>query len=195
MGFYPEELIDMNTPCFKQLTLPFLLATALLSTQASAALTAYLKIGDIKGESQRVDHEEEIDVHGFYWESSTDSRTGSSSRQRSAGCDIKDLEILKYVDAASPPLIMSQLSGQVFDEAVLAVRKDSGEAHLDYLVITLYNVTVTSIKAVGGSEPASVGQRVTERITLGFDSGIYSYTVQEDDHSAAETIEASFNDC
>ena len=107
------------------------------------ALTGYLLIPDIAGESQRVDHEEEIDVHSITWGISQGA-AAQMGRGRSKGrADISTLKVNKYYDASSPYLALACMQGKSFDEIVLSVRKDSGEAHLDYLVITMTNVIVS----------------------------------------------------
>lgn len=83
----------------------------------NAASTAYLKIGDIKGESQRADHEDEIDILSWSW--------GAESN-RKAAC-IEDIKLVKYVDRSSPLLLLGQANQARYPTAVLSVRKDSGK--------------------------------------------------------------------
>ncbi|ACV25815.1 Hcp family type VI secretion system effector [Kangiella koreensis] len=144
---------------------------------ANAASTAYLKIGDIKGESQRVDHEDEIDIISWSW--------GAESN-RKAAC-IEDIKLVKYVDRSSPLLLLGQANQARYPTAVLSVRKDSGEAHLDYLVITMTNVQISRFDASG-----TAGDGIpTEAVSLTFDNLEYQYTVQADDHSAGEVVSAT----
>lgn len=56
----------------------------------------------------------------------------AASGRRRVRASVHDLTVLKSYDAASPHLTLATLRGQAFDEIVLTVRKDSGEAHLDY---------------------------------------------------------------
>lgn len=143
----------------------------------NAASTAYLKIGDIKGESQRVDHEDEIDIISWSW--------GAESN-RKAAC-IEDIKLVKYVDRSSPLLLLGQANQARYPTAVLSVRKDSGEAHLDYLVITMTNVQISRFDASG-----TAGDGIpTEAVSLTFDNLEYQYTVQADDHSAGEVVSAT----
>lgn len=143
----------------------------------NAASTAYLKIGDIKGESQRVDHEDEIDIISWSW--------GAESN-RKAAC-IEDIKLVKYVDRSSPLLLLGQANQARYPTAVLSVRKDSGDAHLDYLVITMTNVQIRRFDASG-----TAGDGIpTEAVSLTFDNLEYQYTVQADDHSAGEVVSAT----
>jgi type VI secretion system secreted protein Hcp len=151
-------------------------------------ITGYLKIDDIPGESQRVDHEDEIDIHDMKWglERTTSSPIGRG-RVR-ARTDMKPLTLYKYYDAASPYLVRAVHKGQSFPEAVFYVRKDSGEAHLDYLVITMENVVVSSYEVASNREDMS-DMQLEEQIELEFENITIKYTVQEADHSAGDVHE------
>ncbi len=138
---------------------------------------AYLKIGDIKGESQRADHEDEIDILSWSW--------GAESNKNSS-C-IRDIKLVKNVDRSSPLLLLGQANQSRYRTAVLSVRKDSGDAHLDYLVITMTNVQISRFDTTGS---ASDGVP-TETISLTFDNLEYQYTRQAEDHSAGEVVSAT----
>ncbi|GAA4361850.1 type VI secretion system tube protein Hcp [Kangiella marina] len=143
---------------------------------AQAGSTAYLKIGDIEGESQRAGHEGEIDILAWSW--------GAESNRR--GACLTDIELLKSIDKSSPQLLMGQANRMVYPTAVISVRRDSGDAHLDYLVITLSNVQVSRFQTSN-----SAGDTLpTESFSLNFEKIEYQYTVQEDDGRAGETVSA-----
>ena len=144
---------------------------------ADAASTAYLKIGDIKGESQRVDHEDEIDIISWSW--------GAESNRK--GSCIEDIKLVKYVDRSSPLLLLGQANQARYPTAVLSVRKDSGEAHLDYLVITMTNVQISRFDTSGAASDGIP----TETVSLTFDNLEYQYTRQAEDHSAGEVVSAT----
>ena len=155
-------------------------------------LTAYLKIGDIAGESRRAEHEDEIDVHGLQWkiaqQSSLLQRVGRGRARARATVDA--LTCLKFTDASSPYLALACFQGRSFPEATLAVRKDSGEAHLDYLVITMENVTVSGYEM---SNDAGDDEVVAERLGLTFEKVTYTYIVQNDDQSSGDEHEVEFD--
>lgn len=171
---------------FRYQTLVALSALILFPCFANALLTAYLKIPDIPGESQRADHEDEIDIHQIVWKiesSSTDGRTRSRA-------EVGPIYLKKYVDASSPYLALSTMQGKHFPDIVLAVRKDSGEAHLDYLVITMENAVVVSYEMDSKGGP---GGLIEETIGIVFENITYKYTVQEDDHSAGDEHEITYD--
>lgn len=155
-------------------------------------LTAYLKIGDIAGESQRVDHEEEIDIHDALWNIEQGSAAQVGRGRSRARAQVDALMLKKFVDASSPYLALACMQGKSFPDMVLSVRKDSGEAHLDYLVITMENVTISKYEMIGVGEEEG-GQMIEELVGLIFENVTYMYTVQEDDHSAGDEHEITYD--
>ncbi|WP_300037265.1 type VI secretion system tube protein Hcp [uncultured Roseobacter sp.] len=146
-------------------------------------LTGYLKIDDIPGESQRVDHEDEIDVWGVSWGIEQQSSAVTSRLRRRGRAEIDPVVVHKQIDAATPYLADAVERGRVFREMTLAVRKDSGEAHLDYLVITMENVLITSFSFA--EETRDGGSVVpAERVALEADRMTVKYVRLNDDHSA-----------
>jgi type VI secretion system secreted protein Hcp len=97
----------------------------------------------------------------------------------------------KRLDASSPYLALACVRGRSFDEVVLSVRRDSGDAHLDYLVITMENVLVAGYEMMNDAD--DVDQAVTEQVALSFDKVTYKYTVQADDHAAGDEHEVEFD--
>ena len=129
------------------------------SVQAMAS-DIFAKIGDIKGESADDKHKGEIDVLAWSWGQSIGAQT---NRGLTPSVCIQDLSVTKYIDAASPDLIMQSLDGTVAATAVLAVEK-AGQATGAYLTLTMKNVRVTSY-STGGSGGED---RLTENVTLNF---------------------------
>jgi len=157
-------------------TILMLLALCLPCSAFAAGTTYYLKLPGIEGESQRVDHEGEIDVRAISWNVSSNGR---------ATC-IDDLLIIKQVDLSSPGLLMGQVQGTVYRDGVLSARRDSGDSSFDFLVIRMSNVQVTSLSTDG-----SVGDPgLTEKVTLSFEKARYEYTRVNEDHSPGETSTA-----
>ena len=155
-------------------------------------ITAFLKIPDIPGESRRVGHEDEIDVHAMQWgiEHSAPSQVGRGRvRARS---DVKPLIVHKGYDAASPLLARAVRQGQSFREVVLTLRKDSGEQHLDYLVVTMTNVMLTSYEVASDPE-AGTGGDLVEGLELDFEKVRLLYTRQAVDGSAGDETEVTLN--
>ena len=155
-------------------------------------LSGYLKIDDIEGESQRAEHEDEIDVHGVHWKigrASSSSRGSGRSRSRAR---VESLTCYKQTDASSPYLALACLQGKSIQDVVLTLRKDSGEGHLDYLVITMENVVVSGFEMMNDGSNAD-DEVLTEQVALSFQKVTYKYTVQADDHSAGDEHEVEFD--
>jgi type VI secretion system secreted protein Hcp len=155
------------------------------------ALAAYLKIGDIDGESQRADHEDEIDIYDFTWniEQAAGAQAG---RGRSKGrAQVSALTCSKAYDASSPYLALAAMQGRSFDEVVLTVRKDSGDAHLDYLIVTMENVIISLYAISGAGEDE--GQTIMEDLGLSFENVKIKYTIQADDHSKGDEHEIEYD--
>ena len=96
----------------------------------------------------------------------------------------------KFVDSASPALIMDMMTGKTASTAVLTVRK-AGETPIEYFTLTMKNVTIASYQTGGsGGE-----DRLTENIVLHFSSLHGEYRPQKPDGSqgAAITFDISEN--
>ena len=77
--------------------------------------------------------------------------------------NIQDLSFTKYIDVSTPDLMLATCNGRHFDEAKLTVRK-AGEKPLEYLIITMTDLIITSV-STGGSGGED---RLTENVTLNF---------------------------
>ncbi len=150
-----------------------LAAFLLASSNAMAAIDMFIKIGEIKGESQDQTHRGEIDVLAWSWgESRGTAQTRRGLQPRAC---IQDLSFTKYIDAASPHLILNGISGEIIPTAVLTVRK-AGSAQFDFLKLTMRNVFVSSY-STGGSGGED---RLTENVVLHFESLEGQYQKQND---------------
>ncbi len=138
------------------------------------AVDAFLKLGDIKGESVAKDKADQIDVLSWQWGMSQSGTLHLGSGGGAGKVNVQDLVITKYVDAATPNLVNACCTGKHYDEAVLSFRK-AGGTPLDYLVITLTEVMVTNVQTGGHSGE----DRFTETVTLNFAKFKESYQPQD----------------
>jgi type VI secretion system secreted protein Hcp len=153
------------------------IAMLFLTTQgAYAAVDMFLAIDGVQGESTAKGHENEIDVLAWSW------GTSSNSRQ----VCVQDVSVTKFVDQASPTLLMNQVEGVVYPSATLVVRK-AGESPLEYIILEFRNLNVSSL-STGGSGGED---RLTENVTLNFGEVVYKYTPQKEDGRPDATIEAT----
>jgi type VI secretion system secreted protein Hcp len=123
----------------------------------------FIKIGTLKGEAKDAKHKNEIDVLAWSWGMSNSGSAHVGGGAGAGKCNVQDLSFTKYVDKSSPNLQLAACNGKHHLEAKLTVRK-AGEKPLEYLVITMEEVMITSV-----SDGGSGGEdRLTENVTLNF---------------------------
>jgi type VI secretion system secreted protein Hcp len=89
--------------------------------------------------------------------------------------NVQDLSFTKWVDSASPKLMLAACDGKHFANATLVVRK-AGEKPVEYIKIKMEEVLITSI-STGGSGGED---RLTENVTLNFSKVSLDYVPQDD---------------
>jgi type VI secretion system secreted protein Hcp len=114
------------------------------------AVDIFIKIGDIKGESMDKAHKDEIDVLNWSWGMTQSGNMHVGGGGGAGKVNVHDLSLTKYVDKASPNLMMHCASGKHIDKVKLTVRKAGGESQVEYMIINLEEVLVTSL-GTGGS--------------------------------------------
>ena len=152
------------------------------------AVDMFLKLGDIKGESQDDKHKDTIDVLAWSWGMSQSGTTHMGSGGGAGKVAVQDLSVTKYVDAASPNLALACCNGKHFKDALLTVRK-AGEKPVEYLKITMKEVIISSY-STGGSGGED---RITENVALNFGEFKVEYTPQDATGKPGAAIEASWN--
>lgn len=142
----------------------------------------------LKGESKDAKHKQEIDVLAWSWGM---SNSGSAQVGGGAGAgkvNVQDLSITKYVDSASPALMLACANGKHYGEAFLTVRK-AGENPVEYIKIKMTEVLITSI-STGGSGGED---RLTENVSLNFAKVAVDYTPQDDKGKGGTVIPFSWD--
>ena len=152
-------------------------------------MTGYMKLPDIAGESRRADHEEEIDIMSIDWSMAQASNMQIGSGRTSSRAVVNPIGITKIYDASSPYIALACMQGKAFDEVVISFRQDSGDAHLDYLKITLSNVVISSY----GLNGSAMGEEITDSLSLSFETVNVLYTMQADDHSSGDEHEIEYD--
>jgi type VI secretion system secreted protein Hcp len=153
------------------------------------AVDIFLKLDDVKGESQDSKHKDEIDVLSWGW-GLTQSGTMHVGGGGGAGrANIQDLSLTKYVDKSTPNLVMAACSGKHYKEAQLVVRKAGGDSPLEYVKLTLKEVLISSITTGGSGEQ----DRLTENIGFNFAEFKYEYFPQKSDGTGEAAIEAAWH--
>lgn len=141
------------------------------------AVDMFIKIGDIKGESKDKAHADEIDVLSWNWGMSQSGNMHLGTGGGSGKVNIQDLTIVKYLDKSSPNLMMACSSGKHYPEAKLTVRKAGGDNQVEYLIITLKEVLISSVSTGGNGGD----DRLTETVSLNFAQVLVDYQPQKED--------------
>ncbi|MCU1382779.1 MAG: Hcp1 family type secretion system effector [Acidobacteria bacterium] len=146
---------------------------------ASASTDMFLKLGDIKGESTDDKHKDEIDVLAWSWGESDGTAPARRAKNGLVVPDcIQDISLTKFIDVATPNVIMDAVTGRTVPTATLTLRKP-GRDQQEFLVLTLSNVSISSY-STGGSGGED---RLTENVTLHFQRMDGSYRRQKPDGS------------
>lgn len=144
------------------------------------AVDMFLKLEGCKGESQDKKHPDEIDVLAWSWGMSQSGTMHMGGGGGAGKVNVQDLSVTKWVDKSSPVLMQYCSIGKQFKEALLTVRKAGGDDPLEYILITMKDVIVTSV-STGGSGGED---RLTENCSLNFSQYKVEYQPQKPDGSA-----------
>jgi type VI secretion system secreted protein Hcp len=153
------------------------------------AVDMFLKIDGVEGESKDKTHLKQIDVLAWSWGLSNSGSAHVGGGAGSGKVNVQDVSITKWVDSASPKLVLACCEGSHYSQVLLTVRKAAGKAPLEYVKITLSEVLVAGI-STGGSGGE---ERLTENVTLNFGKFSMDYTPQQDDGSAGTAINAAWD--
>jgi type VI secretion system secreted protein Hcp len=137
----------------------------------------FLLLEDIEGESRdQAGHEKEIDV--LSWNvGASQTGTGQLGSGSTAGrVEVRDMEIVKYTDKASPLLFFLCCNGTHIGQAVLTVRKAGGDNPLEYLKITMEEVLISGYEPGGN---ATTDDLIKETVKLNFGRIKLEYTPQD----------------
>lgn len=139
------------------------------------AVNMFLEIKEAEGESTIKD--KAIEVLAFSWGMSQSGNFHSGGGGTSGKVNVQDLSITKYIDKSSTKLMLSCASGAHFPKAVLTVRKAADGNPVDYFVVTLEDLIISSI-STGGSGGED---RLTENVSLHFAKVSTIYQMQKKD--------------
>jgi type VI secretion system secreted protein Hcp len=134
------------------------------------AVDYFLEVDGIAGESADAQHKGEIDVLGFSF--GVSSEAAASGRGGGAGkAVVDDLVVLAPTSKASPLLWLACASGQHVKTAVLTCRRTAVKTQVEFLTVTLTDVTITSYEADGADE-----ERPLDQLALNYGKIELAYT-------------------
>src|SRR6516165_10251553 len=154
------------------------------------AVDMFLELESVKGES--VDHKMKskhaMDVLAWSWGLSNTGTFHQGTGGGAGKANFQDISVTKYIDLASPNLMLFCANGKHVSKGNITVRK-AGESPLEYLKITLKNILVTSY-STGGS---SGEERLTENVSLNFAEVKVEYAQQTEAGGKAGTNDFGWN--
>jgi type VI secretion system secreted protein Hcp len=151
------------------------------------AVDYFLKLDGIPGESTDAKHKDEIDTLAFSWGVSQSGSSGPGGGGGAGKAVFDDLLVVARTSKASPKLLLACASGQHIKTAVLTCRK-RGKAPLEFLKITLTDVTVSSYEIDGSDDELPLDQ-----IALSFAKVEMAYTPQDPTGKAAPPVKAAWD--
>ena len=143
---------------------------ACFSNSGVAASDIFLIIDEVPGESRDQTYRESIDVLAWSWATSS-SYSNQSGRFEVSCPKVELLSLTKFVDKASPKLLLGQIRNTFYPTATLRVRT-AGANPVENIVLEFSDVFVASI-STGGSGGED---RFTENVQLGFRTVTFTYT-------------------
>jgi type VI secretion system secreted protein Hcp len=141
---------------------------ASIQKEAIMASSGFLRLGDIKGESQDSgppSHVDDIEFLSFSWGATNPASSGGGGQ-----VNINDFTIVKNTDLSSPILFQKCCTGEKIDSAIVTLRAATGQ-FVEFLVITLNDVYITSYQTSGQAD----GSLPMESISLSFDKCHMTY--------------------
>jgi type VI secretion system secreted protein Hcp len=138
------------------------------------SIDSFLKIEGVEGESRDVKHQKWIDILSWSWGMTQSGYAHVGGGMGAGKVDVQDISLVKYVDKASPTIMLKCAQGKHFPKVELVVRKAGGDEPLEYFKLQMDDVIVTSY-STGGSGGED---RLTESISFNFAKVKSTYAVQ-----------------
>jgi len=139
------------------------------------AVDMFLELDGVKGESVDKAHKDKIDILGWQWGLSNSGTFHSGSGGGAGKASFTNITVTKYVDAASPNIMLFCANGKHFAKGKIIVRK-AGENPLEYLHVEFEKALVVSYSTGGGSGD----ERLIENVQLNFAKVKVEYTTQSE---------------
>lgn len=149
----------------------------------------FLILDGIQGESKDKVHAKAIDVLAWSWGMSQSGTFHTGMGGGAGKASFQDISITKWVDNSTATLMNKIAQGGHVATAKLVVRKAGGDNPLEYVVIDMQQVMITSL-STGGSGGED---QLTENITLNFAKVKTTYTGQTDTGGKGTAVEFKWN--
>jgi len=129
------------------------------------AVDMFLELEGVKGETidKAYKSKNAMDILAWSWGVSNTGSFHQGSGGGAGKASFQDISITKFIDLASPNLMLSCANGKHLAKGTITVRK-AGENPLEYLKITMEKILVSAY-TTGGSGGED---RLTENVSLNF---------------------------
>ena len=142
-------------------------------------MPAYVKIGDIKGESTDQDHKDWIFIEAMSSPIHRSIPEGATDMQRTRGTtSLGDISFVRELDKSSPKLSEACANGTFYPEVEVHFCTTIKNKQQTYLSYKLKNVIVTSYSFHGNKTGNPLP---TEDVTVGFTEIEWTYTILDKD--------------
>jgi type VI secretion system secreted protein Hcp len=141
------------------------------------AVDMFLELDGIKGETadKSFKSKHAMDILAWSWGMSNSGTFHSGTGGGAGKANFQDISITKYIDLASPNLMLFCSNGKHVTKGTITIRK-AGENPLEYLKISLEKIHVSAY-STGGSGGED---RLTENVTLFFAKVKVEYAQQDE---------------
>jgi type VI secretion system secreted protein Hcp len=146
------------------------------------AVDMFLKIDGIDGESGDAKHKGEIEIESFSWGASSPTSSAPGGGGGAAGrVTMQDFTFTTPVTKASPKLFLACVERRRIKTALLTVRRSGGQ-QLDFLKVTMSDVSVSSWKQEAGEA------QPVDAVSMSFGKIQIAYTGQRPDGTPGDTV-------
>ncbi len=154
----------------------------------SALADVFLELTGIQGDSTDAQHKNQIDILTYTqsFKNTASSSSGGGGGTGKVTCG--DVTVTKNIDKSSPLLIQAVTTGKHIEQAILTFRQAGGQ-QLNYYVVTLKDVLITSITQTDQNNPA----RIFEQVQLSATDFKFQFTPRNANGSAGAVVNFEFN--
>lgn len=117
-------------------------------------VNAFLKYGDVEGETLNEQHPKHIEIEAFSWSGMHTGSMESGAGLAAGKAQVGDLQVTKRMDKSSPKLKLACCTGNPVREAYLVVDR-AGETPTPYLKVVMSDAVISSysVSSGGGDLP------------------------------------------
>ena len=161
--------------------------------RASGTPDYFLKLGDIKGESQDDKHRDEMQVESWSFGLSQAGSFGAGSGGGSGKVSFEEINFMMRSNVATPRVFVASATGEHIEKAVLTCRKSGGKLE-DFFVITMSDVVVSRLRINGpDGNPESRDIQPYDQFSLSFARIELAYKGQDSKGSLGAAVKGGYD--